>query len=55
MARTTNLHAFRISDELWAAAQAEAEARGETVSSVVIKALTRYTTGPHSRTKAGAK
>lgn len=33
---------FRISDELYAAAQAEAERRGETVTDAINRALRRY-------------
>lgn len=38
----TPVHAFRIEDELWAAVQAEAERRGETVSDAVRRSLRRY-------------
>lgn len=38
----TTPRAIRIPDELWAAALAKAEERGETVSDVVRKALERY-------------
>lgn len=34
---------FRCEDELWNAAKAEAERRGETVTDVLIRALRRYT------------
>ena len=39
---TTTPRAIRIADELWAAALAKAEERGETVSEIVRKALERY-------------
>ena len=39
--RTPN-RAVRISNELWQAAQAKAEAKGETVSDVIRRALERY-------------
>lgn len=38
----TPLRSFRISDELYAAAQAKAADRGESVSDVVRRALERY-------------
>jgi antitoxin component of RelBE/YafQ-DinJ toxin-antitoxin module len=39
----TRAHNIRLDDDLWAAAQAEAEARGETVAEAVRKFLQRYT------------
>ena len=38
----TRSHGFRIPDELWAAAVAEAKERSETVTDVVNRALKRY-------------
>lgn len=38
----TPLRSIRISDETWRAAQAKAEAKGETVTDVIRKALERY-------------
>lgn len=38
----TPLRSFRIPDELYQAAQAKAEERGESVSDVVRRALERY-------------
>lgn len=38
----TPMHSFRCSDELWDAAKATAEKRGETVADVLRKALDRY-------------
>ena len=38
----TPLRNVRVSDELWQAAQAKAEERGETVSDVIRQALERY-------------
>lgn len=38
----TPIRTFRIPDDLWAAVQAEAEKRGESVTDVVIRALRRY-------------
>lgn len=32
----------RVPDDLWAAAKAEAERRGETVTDVLLRALRRY-------------
>lgn len=34
----------RVSDTLWLAAQAAADRRGETVSDVIRRALTKYAT-----------
>ena len=38
----TKARAVRVEDGLWQAAQAAAEKRGETVSDVIRRALTRY-------------
>jgi predicted HicB family RNase H-like nuclease len=38
----TKLHTVRISDEIWAAAQAKAAERGESVSDVIRRALVKY-------------
>lgn len=38
----TPLRAFRISDDLYSAVLAEAEATGETASDIVRRALTTY-------------
>lgn len=38
----TPLRAFRIPDDLYRAAQAKAEERGETLSAVIRQALIRY-------------
>lgn len=38
----TPLRSFRIPDDLWAAAQAKAGAKGESVSDVVRRSLERY-------------
>jgi len=35
-------HTFRVDDDLWSAAVAEAEARGETVTDAVLRMLRRY-------------
>lgn len=45
MAETT-ARAIRIPDDLWAAALAKAEERGDTVSEIVRKALERYVKRP---------
>lgn len=42
----TPLRSIRVPDELWAAAQAKAEERGETISDVIRAALTRYVAPP---------
>lgn len=47
----TPLRAIRISDEIWHAAQARAEAEGTTVSDVVRKSLKRYGAVKISRDK----
>lgn len=39
----TPLRNIRVPDALWAAAQAKAADRGETVSDVIRRALERYT------------
>lgn len=43
MPRGTTLRNIRINDDLWTAAQAEAAARGEDVSTAVRRALEQYT------------
>ena len=35
-------HSVRVSDDLWQAAKRVAADRGETVTDVIIRALTRY-------------
>ncbi|ORA05846.1 hypothetical protein BST17_08490 [Mycolicibacterium bacteremicum] len=40
------MRSFRIPDELYAAAQAKAEEKGESVSDVVRRALERYVKRP---------
>jgi predicted HicB family RNase H-like nuclease len=42
----TRAHNIRITDELWEAAIAKAESRGETVSEVIRRALERYVKRP---------
>lgn len=42
----TPLRSFRIPDTLWTAAKAKADARGESVSEVVRRALERYVKRP---------
>lgn len=39
----TPKQAGRIDDDLWAAAKAEAERRGETITAVITRCLKRYT------------
>lgn len=39
----TPLHSFRVDDELWEAAKARAEERGETLADALRKFLRRYT------------
>lgn len=51
MPRGTPLRNIRIPDDLWNRARATADARGETVSEVVRKALTKYI-HKHGRTSA---
>lgn len=36
----------RVSDDLWSAAKAKAEERGETVTDVIVRALERYVKRP---------
>jgi hypothetical protein len=43
--------AVRVPDELWDAAKAKATERGETVSAVIRRALTRYVRLPAKPTK----
>jgi predicted HicB family RNase H-like nuclease len=38
----TPMRSLRVADDLWAAAQVKAAARGETLSDVIRKALERY-------------
>jgi hypothetical protein len=38
----TPLRNIRVPDDLWTAAKAKAESRGETVTDVLIRALRRY-------------
>jgi len=50
----TPLRAIRIPDELWRAALERAGEREETVTDVVLRALTRYTAPPRkTAAKAG--
>lgn len=42
----TPLRNFRIPDGLWSAAKAKADARGESLTAVVIRALERYVARP---------
>lgn len=42
----TPIKCFRISADLYAAAQAKAAERGETLTSVVVRALERYVKRP---------
>lgn len=46
MARGTTIRPVRISDELWDAAKAKAEAEGTNVSAVVREKLHEYVTTP---------
>lgn len=39
---STPLRAVRVPDKVWAAAQAKAKERGESVSDVIRRALERY-------------
>ena len=43
MSKGTDRRTIRVAPELWTAAQALAQARGETVSDVVRRALEAYT------------
>lgn len=38
----TRKHGVRVPDELWSAAMKKAHDRGETLTAVIIRALTRY-------------
>ena len=38
----TPMRSLRVADDLWEAAQAKAQERGESVSDVIRKALERY-------------
>lgn len=42
----TPLRSVRVPDEVWEAAKAEAERRGETVSGVIVRYLRRYARKP---------
>ena len=42
---STPIRTLRVPDDLWEAAQARAEERGETVTDVLIRALKRYVRG----------
>jgi hypothetical protein len=39
----TKTRSIRVPDELWDAAKAEAEKRGETVTAAIVRSLHRYT------------
>lgn len=41
MIRGTTIRSVRVSDDLWAAAQAAAQRRGMTVSAFIVQALTQ--------------
>ena len=41
--RHTKVRSVRVPDDIWEAAKAEAEAREETVSDVIVAALEKYT------------
>jgi len=41
---STPVRTVRVPDELWAAAKAEADRRGESVTDAIVRSLTRYTT-----------
>jgi antitoxin component of RelBE/YafQ-DinJ toxin-antitoxin module len=45
----TPLHTVRVDAELWEAARAEADRRGETVSDAIRRSLRRYTTPKRSQ------
>ena len=38
----TPLRSFRVADEVWQAAKAEAKRRGESVTDVLVRALREY-------------
>lgn len=42
----TPLRNFRVPDDLWRAAKAKADARGESLTAVVVRALRRYVARP---------
>ncbi len=46
MGRGTTIRPIRISDELWEAAKAKAEAEGTNVSAVLREKLREYISGP---------
>jgi hypothetical protein len=41
----TPVRNIRVAEELWRSAQAEAEARGETLTDAIVRALQRYVHG----------
>jgi hypothetical protein len=49
--RGTRLRNIRIDDELWAAAQARAEAEGTTLSAVIRDRLVRYAAAPPKKAR----
>lgn len=48
MSRGTPHRAVRVDDELWDAAKAKAEERGESLSDVIREALRQYVTKPEN-------
>jgi predicted transcriptional regulator len=54
---STPLRNVRVSDALWNDARKVAEARGESISSIIVAALAEYvrTNQPKQATKAGRK
>jgi len=42
----TPLRNFRVPDDLWSAAKAKADERGESLTAVIIRALRRYVARP---------
>lgn len=44
------LRTFKVQPDLWADAKAEAEARGETVTDAITRALIRYTASQRKTT-----
>lgn len=50
----TRIRPVRIADPLWAAAQAEAELRGESVSAAIRSFLTSYSQGKGRPRKKGS-
>jgi predicted DNA-binding protein len=53
--RGTRHHAIRIPDDLWQAALAKAERRGETVAEVIREALRRYVEQDDERRSSGER